>query len=76
MTKESFTTPFKKIVNDHMPHLIANIEDIHISLYFDVLYEIVQHVEIEQYVINLVSELTKRVLSVKIIINFRKLCLR
>ena len=55
------------IINKNLPQLINNIKDIQISLYFDVLSEIVEHINVENFILDLLGELTKRILSVKIL---------
>lgn len=53
----------KEIINKYLQSMIEQIKDIKIGLFFDVLLEIVIHVDIEECLITMVRELTKRVLT-------------
>lgn len=58
-----FALALKELIGKYLPTLIENIKDIKIGLFFDVLLEIVMNIDIESYIVQLTSELAKRVLA-------------
>ena len=60
---KKFSSALKVTIHKYLPSMIEQIKDIKIGLFFDVLLEIVIHIDIEECLITLTKELTKRVLS-------------
>lgn len=51
----------KDIIKDFLPHIIENVTEIDIGLYYDVIYELVSHINLGQDVLQLCKNLTMRI---------------
>lgn len=60
---KKFSLSLKETINKYLPSMVEQIRDIKIGLFFDVLLEIVIHIDIEEFLVVMTKELTKRVLS-------------
>lgn len=60
---KKFSDSLKDLLARYFPKLIENIPTIKIGLYFDVLLEIVLNIDVEVFLIDLMSQLTNRVLQ-------------
>jgi hypothetical protein len=59
---KKFSQGLGSLISTYLPKLIEHIKDIKIGLYFDVLLEIVLHVDVSHFVVALMRELVARIL--------------
>ena len=61
ITKKEFVKPFQNVIISSFGKLIQNIQTINISLFFDILYDIVVNYDVEHFVLELFDKLTSRI---------------
>lgn len=64
MTIKEFPNELQATISKFIPQLISMAGDVQISLYFDVVLDIVKNIDISDYIVSLVQEFTNRILMV------------
>ena len=63
IAQKDFIKAFQLILNKMLGKFIENIKLIDISLFFDVLYDITTHYDVEPFVVELLKQLSSRILK-------------